>query len=41
HGDFNDDLTAHGLDDLRAAIRPQIAPEDVDRFLGRGSSTTG
>jgi hypothetical protein len=23
HGDFNDDLTAHGLDDLRAAIRPQ------------------
>jgi len=32
-GDFNDDLTAHDLDDLRAAIRPQIAPEDVARFL--------
>lgn len=31
-GDFNDDLTAHGLDDLRAIIRPQIAPEDVMRF---------
>ena len=38
HGDFNDDLTAHGLDDLRAAIRPQIAPEDVDRFLLKGAA---
>lgn len=41
HGDFNDDLTAHGLDELRAAIRPQIAPEDVARFVRGGSSTTG
>jgi hypothetical protein len=41
HGDFNDDLTAHGLDNLRAAIRPQIAPEDVARFYGRGAATTG
>ena len=38
HGDFNDDLTAHGVDDLRAAIRPQIAPEDVDRFLLKGAA---
>jgi hypothetical protein len=37
-GDFNDDLTAHGLDDLRAAIRPQIAPEDVARFLLTGGA---
>jgi hypothetical protein len=41
YGDFNDDLTAHGLDDLRAAVRPQIKPEDVDRFYGRGAATTG
>lgn len=33
HGDFNDDLQTYGLDDLRAAIRSQIAPEDVDRFV--------
>ena len=32
-GDFNDDLTARGLDALRAQIRVQIAPEDVGRFM--------
>jgi len=32
-GDFNDDLTACGLDALRAHIRVQLAPEDVSRFL--------
>lgn len=32
-GDFNDDLTARGLDALRAQIRVQIAPEDVTRFM--------
>ncbi|WP_334150982.1 DUF7146 domain-containing protein [Hyphomicrobium sp.] len=32
-GDFNDDLVAFGLDDLRAVVRPQLAPEDVARFL--------
>ena len=37
-GDFNDDLQTYGLDDLRAAIRPQIAPEDVARFYGRGAA---
>ena len=35
-GDFNDDLRRLGLDALRAAVRIQIAPEDVDRFM-RGS----
>lgn len=39
-GDFNDDLQTYGLDDLRATIRPKIAPEDVDRF-DRGAATTG
>ena len=32
-GDFNEDLHVFGLDDLRAALRPQLAPEDVSRFL--------
>ena len=32
-GDFNEDLRALGIDALRAAIRVQIAPEDVVRFM--------
>ncbi len=32
-GDFNEDLRHHGIDALRAALRVQIAPEDVSRFL--------
>jgi hypothetical protein len=32
-GDFNEDLHIFGLDVLRAALRIQLAPEDVDRFL--------
>ncbi len=31
-GDFNDDLTRLGIDALAAAIRVQLAPEDVARF---------
>jgi len=31
--DFNEDLRWLGVDELRAAIRAQIAPEDVARFL--------
>jgi hypothetical protein len=31
-GDFNEDLTTHGLGAVRAEIRVQIAPEDVSRF---------
>ena len=34
-GDFNDDLQAAGLDDLRAALRPQLAPEDAGRLEQR------
>lgn len=30
-GDFNDDLQATGLDALRAALRPQLAPKDLER----------
>jgi hypothetical protein len=32
-GDFNEDLHVFGLYALRAALRIQLAPEDVDRFL--------
>jgi len=32
-GDFNEDLHVFGLDALRAALRMQLAPEDVGRFL--------
>jgi hypothetical protein len=32
-GDFNEDLHIFGLDVLRAALRIQLVPEDVDRFL--------
>ncbi len=31
-GDFNDDLIAFGLADLRAHLRPQLAPEDAARL---------
>jgi hypothetical protein len=32
-GDFNEDLRRLGIDHLRAALRVQLAPEDVHRFL--------
>ena len=32
-GDFNEDLRRLGVDHLRAALRVQLAPEDVLRFL--------
>jgi Toprim domain len=32
-GDFNEDLRRLGIDELRAALRAQLAPEDVQRFL--------
>ncbi|MGK7755157.1 DUF7146 domain-containing protein [Roseovarius sp. C03] len=31
--DANTDLRAFGLDELRAHLRPQLAPQDVDRLL--------
>ena len=37
-GDFNEDLHVFGLDALRAALRIQLAPEDVDRFLLRSTA---
>ena len=32
-GDFNEDLHVFGLDTLRAALRVQMPPEDISRFL--------
>ncbi len=32
-GDFNDDLRLHGIDALRAALRDQLHPDDLRRFL--------
>lgn len=32
-GDFNEDLRALGIDALRAHLRPQLAPADVERLL--------
>jgi hypothetical protein len=32
-GDFNEDLQRLGVDDLRMALRVQLAPEDVPRFM--------
>src|SRR3546814_19824482 len=31
--DFNGDLRRFGIDELRAAVRVQLAPEDVARFM--------
>jgi DNA primase len=36
-GDFNEDLRAFGADALRAALRVQIAPRDVARFMDLAS----
>ena len=39
--DFNHDLRTFGLDALREALRPQLAPEDVERFLRRDGDRAG
>lgn len=38
-GDFNDDLRLLGVEQLRAALRPQLAPQDVARFMEPRSRT--
>ncbi|TIO47109.1 MAG: DNA primase, partial [Mesorhizobium sp.] len=40
-GDFNEDLRAFGLRALRAALRIQLAPRDVVRFVQRGTARKG
>jgi hypothetical protein len=34
-GDFNEDLRAFGAEEMRAALRAQLVPADVLRFLGQ------
>jgi hypothetical protein len=40
HGDFNEDLRAIGLDSLRAALRVQLARQDVARFMRQRTDRT-
>ena len=40
-GDFNEDLRAFGVDDLRAALRVQLAPQDVVRLVLWATAETG
>jgi Toprim domain-containing protein len=40
-GDFNEDLGTFGIDGLRAALRIQIAPQDVIRFMLWATAETG
>jgi hypothetical protein len=40
-GDFNEDLRAFGLAALRAALRIQLAPQDLVRFIRRTAARTG
>jgi phage/plasmid primase-like uncharacterized protein len=40
-GDFNDDLQAFGPRELRAALRPQLAPQDAALFTPEAAARTG
>jgi hypothetical protein len=40
-GDFNEDLRAFGIDALRAALRVQLVPQDVARFMLLTTAKTG
>ena len=40
-GDFNEDLRTFGVDELRATLRIQIAPQDVTRFMLWATVETG
>ncbi len=40
-GDFNEDLRRLGIDELRAALRIQLAPQDVIRFMLWTTAETG
>lgn len=40
-GDFNDDLRAYGVDDLRTALRHQLAPQDAQHFCDPTMAGTG
>jgi hypothetical protein len=40
-GDFNEDLRTFGIDELRAALRLQLAPQDAIRFMLWATAETG
>jgi hypothetical protein len=39
--DFNDDLRQFGVDALRTALREQLRPEDVSRFMAPEAGRVG
>jgi len=39
-GDFNEDLCTFGIDGLLAALRIQLTPQDVTRFLQSPTAVT-
>ena len=39
--DFNEDLRRLGAESLRASVRPQLAPQDIVRFLALATAATG
>ncbi|MFA7307502.1 MAG: DNA primase, partial [Hyphomicrobium sp.] len=40
-GDFNEDLRTFDIDELRATLRIQLAPQDVIRFMLWATAETG
>jgi phage/plasmid primase-like uncharacterized protein len=40
-GDFNEDLQAFGPGELRAVLRPQLAPQDAARAIPEAAATAG
>jgi hypothetical protein len=40
-GDFNEDLRRLGIEELRAVLRMQLAPQDVVRFMPSATTDTG
>jgi hypothetical protein len=40
-GDFNEDLRTFGIDELREAVRVQLVPRDVVRFMSLAAVETG
>jgi hypothetical protein len=40
-GDFNEDLRTFGIDELREAVRAQLVPQDIVRFMSLAAAETG
>jgi hypothetical protein len=40
-GDFNEDLRTFGIDELREAVRAQLVPQDIERFMSLAAVERG